>query len=98
MRELTLPPAKSGPGGPSQSSAGELTLVVRRQEIQQADQLSYPQAQIQDFELAHPKIYTICELLDPVKGPALLIQSCGDLHYKGQQQDNQESPRGSIQY
>ena len=34
------------------------------------------QAQIQGFELAHSKIYIICELLESVIEPILLIQSC----------------------
>jgi hypothetical protein len=33
------------------------------------------QAQIQDFELAHPKIYIIYELLGITKGLVLLIQN-----------------------
>jgi hypothetical protein len=33
------------------------------------------QAQIQGFELTHPKIEIICELLECVQGPALLIKS-----------------------
>ena len=34
------------------------------------------QAQIQGFELAHPNIYPIYDLLEHVKGPVLKIQSC----------------------
>lgn len=34
------------------------------------------QAQIQGSELAHPKIYIICEHLGCVKGLVLLTQSC----------------------
>ena len=33
-------------------------------------------AQIQGLDLAHPKIHIICELLEPVKGSILQIQSC----------------------
>jgi hypothetical protein len=35
----------------------------------------YTQTQIQSFELAHPKIYLIYELLELVKGLALQVQS-----------------------
>ena len=34
------------------------------------------QVQIQDFQLAYPKNYIICELLGCMKGPVLLFQSC----------------------
>ena len=34
------------------------------------------QAQIQGFELTHPNIYLICELLEPMKGPILQIKGC----------------------
>ena len=48
--ELSLPPANGGIGRPSQSSAGELALVVWKRESQRADQLSYqPRSQIQGF-------------------------------------------------
>ena len=39
-------------------------------------QLAITQAQIQGFELAHPNIYSIYELLECVKRPAPQIQSC----------------------
>ena len=34
------------------------------------------QAQIQGFELAHPNIYPIYELVESIKGLAVQIQSC----------------------
>lgn len=34
------------------------------------------QAQIQGYDLAHPKIYLIRELLEHMKGSVLKIQSC----------------------
>lgn len=34
------------------------------------------QTQIQGSELAHPNVYSTCELLEHVKGLVLLIQSC----------------------
>jgi hypothetical protein len=43
-----------------------------------ADQLSYYQAQIQGFELVHPSIYPICDLLELGKGE-LQDQSKGTL-------------------
>ena len=46
--------SRTGPGG---MGTGESWKV---------DQLSYTQAQIQGFELAHPNIYPIYELLQPV--------------------------------
>ena len=56
--ELTLPPPTAGGiRWPSWSSAGELTLVVRKRKTKKADQLSYlTQAQIQGSEMAHTQI------------------------------------------
>jgi hypothetical protein len=45
------------------------------------------QAQIQDFELAHPNIYLIDDLSECMKG--LILQ---DFHDPGEQQDIQEVP------
>ena len=70
--------------------AGELIPVVQVQKSGQADSSATTQAQIQGFELAHPKIYIIHELLEHMKGPVLMIQSCRDLHDTGQQEDNRE--------
>jgi hypothetical protein len=39
--------------------------------------LATTSTQIQDSELAHPKIYAICEQLGGVKGPFLLIKAAG---------------------
>jgi hypothetical protein len=39
--EMTLPPANGSIGWPSQSSDGEITLVVQTRESQQTDHLSY---------------------------------------------------------
>ena len=55
--------------------AGELIPVVQVQKSGQADSSATTQAQIQGFELAHPKIYIIHELLGHMKGPVLLIRS-----------------------
>lgn len=69
--------ADSGVGRPSQSSAGELALMVW---IRRADILTRSataQSQIHGSELAHPKIYIICEKLGHIKRPVLLFQSCG---------------------
>ena len=70
---------------PCLGSTVELALVTRAQKSQphrcetgRAVRLTNSvttQAQIQDFELAHPNIYPICELLEHVKGQALQIQS-----------------------
>ena len=38
--------------------------------------LDTTQAQVQNFELAHPNIYPIYELLKHMKEPVLHIQSC----------------------
>lgn len=38
--------------------------------------LATTQVQIQDFDLAHPNIYRIYELLECMKGLILQIQSC----------------------
>jgi hypothetical protein len=58
--------------------AGELALVVQIKKSQQADQLNYR------AELAHPKIYIICERASPID-PKLQ-----DLHGTGQQWDVRE--------
>lgn len=58
-------------------SGGEMTLVVEALEIRQAKQPSLAQiqakiqAQIQDFKLTHPNIYSVYELLELLKGPVL---------------------------
>lgn len=77
VTELTLPPASGGIEWPSWASDEELALVMRMQDLW-VDQLSYhlSYAQIQGFELALNNIYTICELLECVKGPVLLMQIC----------------------
>ena len=63
------------------------------QESWQADQLSYLPGPEQSFELAHPNIDPIYDLLEHVKGPVLQIQVCGILQNTGQQQDiRDESP------
>ena len=74
--QLNLPPADGGTGWPSQSSAGELGLVVPIKESWWAVQLSTTQAQIQGSDLVHPKICIICESFECVKEPVLLFQSC----------------------
>ena len=55
----------------ARGSAGELTLVVQAQKTWWADQYSgshTTKAQIQGFELSHPNIYPIYELLEQVTG------------------------------
>ena len=49
-----------------------------------ADQLSYYQAQIQGFELVHPSIYPICDLLE---GRVNCRTKVKELCDTGQQQD-----------
>ena len=51
-----------------------MSLVVWAQKSWQANQLSYQPGP--DFELVHPSIYPIYELLECVKGLVLLSQSC----------------------
>ena len=70
--ELTPPPANSCPGWPSQSNVG-VTLVLQIRESQHADQLSYHPGPNPGSEVAHPKIYIICQWLGQVIGPVLLI-------------------------
>jgi hypothetical protein len=43
-------------------------------------------AQIQGFELTHPNVYSICELIEPVKEPVLQNQKLQSFHDTGQQQ------------
>jgi hypothetical protein len=91
--ELTLIPANGSIAWPSQSSTGELALVVQIRENQQADMLSITHAQIHGFGLAHPKIYIICELLGHMKGPVLLIQRCRiPMTQQGNNRITQRSP------
>jgi hypothetical protein len=73
---LNLPPADGSIGWPTESSSGELVLVVWIRESWCTDQLSYQPGQMQGFELAHPKIYIRYEWLGCKKGQDLLIQSC----------------------
>ena len=50
------------------------------------------QAQIQGFELAHPNIYPIYELLECMKGPVLQIQSCRISMTQGNNRISKRSP------
>ena len=54
-----LPPVDGYIGWPSQSSAGELTLVVWTGRAGKLSSSANTQAQIQGVVLAHPKIYII---------------------------------------
>ena len=56
--------------------------------------LANTQVQIQGFELAHPKIYIICELLRCMKGTVLLIQSCCRSPWHRAQDNKEASPGG----
>lgn len=73
--KLTLPTAHSGAGWPSQSSAGSWPWWYRQGRTYSLTSLTTTQAQIQGSELAHQKIYIICEWLGHVKGPILLLRS-----------------------
>ena len=50
------------------------------------------QTQIQHFELFHPNIYSIYELLEHVKGPVLQIQSCRISMTQGNNRISERSP------
>lgn len=69
--EQSQTPAGGGIGWATWSTAGEHTLLVQMQASWRADQFSYHPGPDPGLELAYPKIYTICELLEPMKG-----QSC----------------------
>lgn len=64
MGELTMPSASGGTGWASMGSVGKLTLMMSISVT--------TQAHVQDFELAHLKIYIICELLEFMKGQVLI--------------------------
>jgi hypothetical protein len=51
-------------------------MGMRIRECWSTDQISYHPSPDPGFRLAHLKIYSICELLELMKGPGLLIQSC----------------------
>ena len=58
-------------------STGELTLDgVAHWRAGRLTSLATLKAQIQGFELVHPNIYPIYDLLECVKGPVFQIQSC----------------------
>ena len=65
--------AELGRGG---SSAGELVRCCGYKKVGGLINSATFQAQIQGFELAHPNIYPIYELLECVKGLVLQNQSC----------------------
>lgn len=65
--EITLPPASGSTGWASMGSVGEITLMMAIS--------GTTQAHVKGFELAHHKIYIMCELLEFMK-KAVLIQSC----------------------
>jgi hypothetical protein len=50
------------------------------------------QTQIQHFELFHPNIYSIYELLEHVKGPVLQTQSCRISKTQGSERMSKKSP------
>ena len=69
----------------------ELALVVWVQESWGMINLATTQAQFYSFELAHPNIYHIYDLLEYMKGPVLHTQSCRtSMTQDVQQQDIQE--------
>jgi hypothetical protein len=54
-----------------------LTLVIGAPESAgRLNNLATTQAHIQGFKLTHTNIYSVCELLELVKGPVLQNQSC----------------------
>ena len=67
-----------------------LTLVMWVQESWALS--STTQDQIQGFELGHSNIYPICELLEPVKGQVLQIQSYGVSMTQGNHSVMERSP------
>jgi hypothetical protein len=65
---------KWGPWGAAQSFLGPKREGGERAVMESSPWwCGYRRAQIQDFELAHPKIYTTYELLEHLKGPVLQI-------------------------
>lgn len=54
------------------------------------------QAEVLDFELSHLKIYTIGEMLEPMEGKVLLIQSFKILMAQGINSNWEESNEDSI--
>jgi hypothetical protein len=50
------------------------------------------QTQIQGFELAHPNVHLICELLERAKGPVLQIQSFRNSMTQGNSRISERSP------
>ena len=92
--ELTLPPASRSIEQARLSSAGELAPEVQIRKNQQGDQLSYHwgQGQIQGSELAHPKIYINCELLEQEEGPVLRMQTGRISMTQGNNRTTRRSP------
>ena len=74
-----------------------LTLVVRTE----ASWHFYQPCNYQGYELAHPNIHPICDLLEHVKGLVPADPKLHDVHNTGQQQDNleefQEGPALTMQ-
>lgn len=54
---------------------GQRLVAVNEGESWQAGQFSHCPGQMQDFELVHPNIYPIRDLLERVKGPVPWNQS-----------------------
>lgn len=74
-RTADLPSADGGIRWSSQSSTGELVLVVWVRKSQHRPAV-LPEAQIQGSEMARSKIYIICKQWRHMKGQSLLIQRC----------------------
>jgi hypothetical protein len=68
-----------------------VSLHLTCQPAAQLTDSATPQAQSQGFEVAHPNIYPIYELLEHVKKPVLQIQSCRLSMTQG---NNRRSGRG----
>ena len=73
MGELTLPLPTVSLHGLTRRVLESLTWKCTCGRVKGLTNSTKSQAQIQVFELAHPKIYIICQLLENLKGLVLLI-------------------------
>ena len=88
--ELTLPPADGSIGWPSQSSAGELTLVVWIRERWRDDQLSFHPGPDSGLSISPPQnLYHLCTV-GTCERACPAIPRLQDLYDTGQQQDDRE--------
>jgi hypothetical protein len=88
--KLTLSPTDGTIGWSSQSSAGELALVVQIREISRLTSSATTQAQIQGSELAYPQNLYHLQMVGACERACPADPKLQELHDTGQQQEESQ--------